>query len=61
MTDNREGWGKNEAGGNAEKNSLAEEELIELGAKTGEHHGDDEQNRERPNDDLGTYDLLEEV
>lgn len=43
MTDYREGWGKNEAGGNAKKDSLAEKELVELGTKAGEHHGDDEQ------------------
>ncbi len=43
MTDNREGWGKNEAGGNAKKDSLAEDELVELSTKAGEHHSDDEQ------------------
>ena len=43
MTDNREGWGKNEAGGNAKKDPLAEEELVELGTKAGQHHCDDKQ------------------
>ena len=43
MTDNREGRCKNEAGGNAKKDSLAEEELVELSTEAGEHHSDDEQ------------------
>ena len=57
MTDNREGWGKDEAGGNAKKDSLAEEELVEFGTKAGEHHGDHEQKRERPNDNLENHDF----
>ena len=61
MTDNREGWSENEAGANAEKYSLAKNELIELGTQAREHQGNDKQKGERPNDQLESSLLISRV
>lgn len=42
MTNDRHRWGEDKTGGYAEENSLAEDELVELGAKAGEHHSNHE-------------------
>jgi hypothetical protein len=43
MANDGESWGKNETGGHAKEDSLAEQELIEFGTQASEHHSEDEE------------------